>query len=85
MTLRIGHLAFDHVVYDDRHDVLYLSIGKPQDAADSFATTQGHVLRYDAAGEIIGLTIVNAKWLSERGGVEIPIHVAPERLAEAFA
>lgn len=85
MTLRIGHLTFDHVVYDDRHDVLYLSIGEPHAAADSSATTEGHVLRYDAAGEIIGLTIVNAKWLSERGGVEIPIHVAPERLAEAFA
>jgi hypothetical protein len=29
---------------------------------------EGHVLRFDAAGRIIGPTIINAKWLLERDG-----------------
>jgi uncharacterized protein YuzE len=46
--------------------VLYLHIGERQSAADSEQTPEGHVLRLDDAGKIIGLTIINAKWLLER-------------------
>jgi uncharacterized protein YuzE len=68
MTLKIGHLSFNHATYDESGDVLYLHIGEPQAAAESEETPEGHVLRFDANGQIIGLTIINARWLLAREG-----------------
>jgi hypothetical protein len=47
------------------------------------------VLRFDASEHIIGLTIINAKWLLERDGeivVTLPeqIHVQPSALEAAL-
>jgi uncharacterized protein YuzE len=85
MTIRLGHLEFDHVVYDADSDVLYLSVGEPRPAAESEATAEGHAIRYDANGEIVGITIVNAKWLIERNGrIEIPLHLDAQDLAAAL-
>jgi uncharacterized protein YuzE len=89
MTVTIGSLRFDHAAYDERGDVLYLRTGERQDAAYSEETPEGHVLRYDADGRVIGLTIVNARWLLERDGtvnVTVPEHVAIGRdeLADAL-
>lgn len=90
MTVTIGSLTFDHASYDARGDVLYLHVGDPQPAAESEETPEGHVLRFDADGQVIGLTIINAKWLLERDraiNVTVPEHVAvgPDALAEALA
>jgi uncharacterized protein YuzE len=90
MTVKIGPLTFDHAAYDEQGDVLYLHIGQRQAAADSEQTPEGHVLRFDDAGKIIGLTIINAKWLLERDGeliVTLPerVHVAPAAIEAAFA
>jgi uncharacterized protein YuzE len=90
MTVTIGSLTFDHASYDARGDVLYLHVGDLQEAAGSEETPEGHVLRFDADGEVIGLTIINAKWLLERDhaiNVTVPEHVAvgPDALAEALA
>jgi uncharacterized protein YuzE len=90
MTVTIGSLTFDRASYDARGDVLYLHVGDPQEAAGSEETPEGHVLRFDADGEVIGLTIINAKWLLERDhaiNVTVPEHVAvaPDALAEALA
>jgi uncharacterized protein YuzE len=90
MTVKIGPLTFDHASYDEAGDVLYLHIGERQDAADSEETREGHVLRFDADGRIIGLTIINAKWSLERDGelvVTLPeqVHVAPAAIEAAFA
>jgi uncharacterized protein YuzE len=90
MTVTIGSLKFDHATYDERGDVLYLHVGERQDAAASEETREGHVLRFDTAGNVIGLTIINAKWLLERDGavnVTVPEHVAVGRdeLAKALA
>jgi len=38
MTVKIGRLTFDHATYDSVGDVLYLSVGEPQAAADSEET-----------------------------------------------
>ncbi|HZL47888.1 MAG TPA: DUF2283 domain-containing protein [Solirubrobacteraceae bacterium] len=89
MTVKIGSLTFDHATYDGQGDVLYLRVGERQAADDSEETPEGHVLRFDAHGEIIGLTIINAKWLLERDGalnVTIPEHVAvsPDALTPAL-
>jgi uncharacterized protein YuzE len=90
MTVTIGSLTFDHASYDARGDVLYLHLGDPQEAAGSEEAPEGHVLRFDADGKVIGLTIINAKWLLERDhaiNVTVPEHVAvgPDALAEALA
>jgi uncharacterized protein YuzE len=86
MTVRVGLLEFDHVVYDHRGDVLYLSVGEPTEAADSLVTPEGHVLRYDRGNAIVGITFVNAKWLTERDGVlNISFPVPAQDLAPAFA
>lgn len=78
MTIHIGSHEFDHVSYDAEGDVLYLHVGEPVPAADTFGTPEGHAVKFDDAGEVIGLTIVNAKWLSERDG-QITITI-PERV-----
>lgn len=83
MTVHMGDHEFDDVVYDARGDVLYLSHGKPAPAAQTLASPEGHAIRLGAAGEIMGITVVNAKWLAERDGritVTIPATAAPERL-----
>jgi uncharacterized protein YuzE len=89
MTVTIGSLTFDHATYDEQGDILYLHIGDRAAAADGEETPEGHVLRFNARGEIIGLTIINAKWLLNHDGavnVTIPEHVtvAPDVLAEAL-
>lgn len=78
MTVKIGHLTFDRATYDEQGDVLYLHVGERQAAADSEETPEGHVLRFDADGRVVGLTLINAKWLLDRDG-EIAITL-PEQV-----
>lgn len=90
MTVTIENLTFDVVGYDEDGDVPYLHVGERQAASDSAETPEGHVLRFDAAGRIIGLTIIDAKLLLERDGeliVTLPeqVHVAPAALEAALA
>ncbi|MBI3974652.1 MAG: DUF2283 domain-containing protein [Chloroflexi bacterium] len=68
MAVRMGNLSFDHASYDAASDVLYLHIGKPRPAEDAEETAEGHVLRYDEHGRVIGVTVVNARWVLEREG-----------------
>jgi uncharacterized protein YuzE len=68
MTVHVGPYEFDHVSYDSDGDVLYLRRGERQEAAETFSTPEGHAVRMDNNGEVIGITIVNAKWLVERDG-----------------
>lgn len=90
MTVHVGPYEFDHVSYDNNGDVLYLRRGEQQAAADTFGTPEGHAVRLDENGEVIGITIVNAKWLLERDGkinVTVPslIETNTDDLAEALA
>ena len=68
MILRMGSHEFDSVVYDADGDVLYLRRGEPGPARETLASPEGHAIRLNHAGEIIGITVVNAKWLAERDG-----------------
>ena len=86
MTIRLGHLEFDHVVYDEHADVLYLSVGEPEEAANQEVSPDGHLVRYDARGNVIGITLVNAKWLVERDGkIDVTVRVDARDLAPALA
>jgi YD repeat-containing protein len=68
MTLTIGSVTFDHISYDRDADVLYLSVGDPATAVDFDESAEGHPLRYDGEGRLVGITIVGASTLLEREG-----------------
>lgn len=72
-----------------RTDVLYLHVGDPASAVDLDASEEGHHLRYDAAGQVVGLTMGNARWLLERDReiVVTPpaLHLGAAELAPALA
>jgi uncharacterized protein YuzE len=90
MTVHVGPYEFDHVSYDSDGDVLYLRQGTRQKAVETFSTPEGHAVRMGSNGEVIGITIVNAKWLVERDGkitVTVPslIETNADDLAAALA
>jgi YD repeat-containing protein len=68
MTLTIGSVTFDRASYDRGADVLYLSVGDPATAVDFDESAEGHALRYDGEGRLVGITIVGASALLERDG-----------------
>jgi uncharacterized protein YuzE len=74
MTVHIGPYEFDDIDYDAQSDVLYLSVGKPQPAADSEETPEGHIVRYDGQDRVIGVTIVGARnLLGQDGSVSLTL------------
>src|SRR4051794_2624915 len=63
MSIRLGPWTFDHVMYDQDADVVYLSIGEPRRAIGE-ETPEGHVALYDeATGELCGLTLIGLQHL----------------------
>lgn len=68
MKVKIDDLIFERANYDADGDVLYLTRGESNMAADAVLTPEGHGVRYGPDGEVIGVTIINAKWLLERDG-----------------
>jgi uncharacterized protein YuzE len=89
MTVTVGSITFDRVSYDRDADVLYLSVGDPSGAVDFDESTEGHALRYDADGRLVGITIVNARGLLERDGTIVvtppQLHVDGDELAAVLA
>lgn len=57
MTVRIGPYEFDEVSHDREADVLYLHRGTQRPASDTVATPEGHAVKLDDAGRLIGLTM----------------------------
>ena len=68
MNIKIGGLVFDRASYDDDGDVLYLAHGESAEASDAVLTPEGHGVRYDAEGRVMGVTIINARLLLDRDG-----------------
>src|SRR5215210_6398847 len=66
--VKIAGIEFDRVVYDKEGDVLYLHVGDPASAVAFDATPEGHHTRYGPDGSLVGLTIVNARWLLAEDG-----------------
>jgi hypothetical protein len=71
MSITVADIEFAHHHYDDRGDVLYLSVegydGRaPSPHAD--ATPEGHGIEWDDGWRVISMTLVNFKWLIERDG-----------------
>jgi uncharacterized protein YuzE len=68
MEVTIGDTTFDRVVYDTSADVLYLHVGDPTTAVDFDESPEGHALRFDGDGRLVGVTIVGARHLRDQGG-----------------
>ncbi len=88
MTITIGGTTFDRVEYDRGADVLYLHRGEPASATDFDETPEGHGLRFDSHGSLVGLTIVHPARLLGQGRpltITIPTPVEVERSAVAAA
>lgn len=84
MSLTIGAIDFDRIDYDREADVLYLSAGDPAAAVDFDESPDGHALRFDASGRLVGITIVGARRLAEEGRdvrVQAPMTLSAETLA----
>lgn len=79
MSITIGGTTFDRVSYDPDADVLYLHVGDPSSAVDFDESPEGHALRFDSAGRLVGVTFVNARRLLEQG--EPIVITVPQRLA----
>lgn len=90
MTVTIGSLSFDRVRYDSDGDVLYLHRADPKEAVNFDESPEGHALRFNRDGHLIGVTIVNAKLILAQDGaitITIPerVQVGPDALADALA
>ena len=83
MKITIGSLTFDHATYDATGDVLYLHIGEPRAASDADETPEGHLLRRDDAGAVIGLTILSPKHFLERDGEIVVTMPEPQHVPAA--
>jgi uncharacterized protein YuzE len=76
MSVTIVDITFDRVEYDSDADVLYLHVGDPSTAVDFDETPEGHALRFDAEGGLVGITLVRPKpLLDESGGLRITLPV----------
>jgi uncharacterized protein YuzE len=89
MSVTIADITFDRVEYDAEADVLYLHVGDPSRAIDFDETPEGHALRFDREGNLVGLTLVRPKQLLERDGelrvtLPVPSDVPAEQLAPAL-
>jgi uncharacterized protein YuzE len=89
MTVTIGTTTFDNVDYDADADVLYLHVGDPATAVDFDESPEGHALRFDAGGHLVGVTIVGARSFLGQAHplvVTVPAHleINPADLADAL-
>jgi uncharacterized protein YuzE len=90
VTVTLGSTTFDNVDYDSDADVLYLHIGNPAGAVDFDESPEGHGLRFDRTGRLIGVTVVGAR---ELGGdshllvvtISVRLEIDPKDLAGALA
>lgn len=61
-----GQMVAFEARYDVRADVLYLRrVDKRGPAARTVASPEGHAIRYDEHGELMGFTLVNARRIIE--------------------
>jgi uncharacterized protein YuzE len=78
VSITIAGTVFDQIRYDADADVLYLHAGDPATASVFDESPEGHALRFDGTGKLVGVTIVNARQLLD---IAAPIVITiPERV-----
>ena len=83
--MTIGGITFDRVRYDADADVLYLHVGDPARAVEFDESPEGHHLRFDAEGRLVGLTLVGVRRDLEAGRkvtvtLPEPVEITPGEL-----
>lgn len=68
MNITIDDITFDRGHYDPDGDVLYLGRGDSGATANGALTPEGHAVRYDDRGEVIGVTLIDARRIIEHDG-----------------
>lgn len=95
MSITLAGIDFEQHHYDDRGDVLYLSVAGytgESPPPNAYASPEGHGVEFDEDRNVIQMTLVNVKWLLERDG-ELKItwpdghvtHDAPPQVLAAAA
>lgn len=95
MSVTLAGIEFAQHHYDDRGDVLYVSVEGYDGSTFSphaDATPEGHGIEFDEDWRVMAMTLVNVKWLLERDG-ELRItwpdghvtHDEPVRVLDAAA
>ena len=79
MSITIAGTTFDQHEYDERGDVLYLSVGAPREPFRTVATPEGHAVDYDRSGAVIGMVLVNVKFLIDRDGT-LTVTIPPDHV-----
>jgi uncharacterized protein YuzE len=64
--LTIDDAIFDRYHYDEVADTLCFHTEPAAWAVNVDETLEDHLLRYDADGDLLSLTILNARWLLDR-------------------
>jgi YD repeat-containing protein len=82
-SITIGGVAFDRAADDRDADVRYLHVGDPRTAVDFDESPEGHALRYDATGRLVGVTLVDARRLLEADGAITVTVPQPRRRGDA--
>jgi hypothetical protein len=71
----IDGVAFDRYHYDEVADTLCFHTGPTAWAVDFDETTEEHLMRFDAGGNLLSLTILNARWrLDHDGAIDVTLH-----------
>jgi uncharacterized protein YuzE len=82
MTVTIAGIGFNKHEYDERGDVLYLSVGDRREPHRTIATAEGHAVDYDESGAVIGMVLINVRHLLERDGM-LTVTIPPEPVSAA--
>jgi uncharacterized protein YuzE len=78
MSITIAGVEFDTVRYDPDADVLYLHVGRPSRATDFDESPEGHALRFDRTGHLVGITLTGVR-ADLRAGRPVTVTL-PERV-----
>jgi uncharacterized protein YuzE len=66
--MMLGDTPIDRYSYYEEGDVLYLTAGPPQPAADDDESLEGDTVFFDDAGHIVGITMIGARAMLDRDG-----------------
>lgn len=83
LQITIAGVSFNRVSYDAEADVLYLHVGDPSTAVEFDESPEGHHLRFDAAGRLVGITLVGVQRDLEAGRRVIVTLPEPVEIGES--
>lgn len=83
LQITIAGVSFNRVSYDAEADVLYLHVGDPSTAVEFDESPEGHHLRFDGAGRLVGITLVGVQRDLEAGRRVIVTLPEPVEIGES--